>query len=378
MIRKILIVSSFFENNVGYQEVQFAEVLYSLGYEVKVIATDRSNLDVAKRYDDSFDKFEVKRIKKLIRIKNTFYPKDDLKEFFENYKPDLIFLILPGSGTPYFLLKYVNVNSKIVSVFSDTTIENRISKAKGTKGNKFIFNFLKTNWYNKIFEKSDLIMANTSETSSILRSVAKKNIENKLKMYGLGFDSNKYNYSEETRIEYRRYLNIKENQKLIVTVSRIYPGKPFEYWVEQVKDFLITHENYFYLLGGFSETEHSKKVRANLEKLNLNDRLILYKFTSPEENNKIFNAADYSLWFAPTISIQQSMATGLFPIIPYDSTLDHLVEENKTGLYYNNFDELKNVLFELENISYNRKDVAEANHKFSYQNILQKVISEVD
>jgi hypothetical protein len=36
-----------------------------MGYEVKVIATDRSNLDLEKRYEDSNEKFEVKRIKIL-------------------------------------------------------------------------------------------------------------------------------------------------------------------------------------------------------------------------------------------------------------------------------------------------------------------------
>ena len=74
MSKKILIISSFFEQHIGYQEVQFAEALYSMGHDVKVIATDRSNLDVKKRYEDSNDNFEVKRIKKLTRIKNTFYP----------------------------------------------------------------------------------------------------------------------------------------------------------------------------------------------------------------------------------------------------------------------------------------------------------------
>ena len=94
MIKKILIISSFFENHVGYQEVQFAETLTSMGYEVKVIATNRSNLDLEKRYEDSNEKFEVKRIKNLTRIKNTFYPKENLSEVIAKFSPDLVFLIL--------------------------------------------------------------------------------------------------------------------------------------------------------------------------------------------------------------------------------------------------------------------------------------------
>ncbi len=378
MNEKILIVSSFYENHVGYQEVQFAEALHSMGYDVKVIATDRSNLDTKKRYEDSYDKFEVRRIKKLTRIKNTFYPKENLQEVFNQFNPEIIFLILPGSGTPYFLLKYINSKAKIVSVFSDTTIADRVYKASGTKGNKQIFNFLKAGWYNKIFEKSNLILANTNETASILKNVTKKNIDSKLRTYGLGFDSSKYFCSEELRNEYRNKLNIRENQKLIVTISRIYSGKPFEFWVEQIKDFLKKNKNFVYLLAGFDETEHSKSVEKNLEKLGLEDNLILHKFTSPVETNGIFNAADFSLWFAPSISIQQSMATGVFSIVPFDSTLDHLIEKNKTGFYYNDYTELKKCLSQLKNVNYNRIENSEVNKKFSYQSILQKVISEVN
>lgn len=377
MIKKILIISSFFENHVGYQEVQFAETLTSMGYEVKVIATNRSNLDLEKRYEDSNEKFEVKRIKNLTRIKNTFYPKENLSEFIGKFSTDLVFLILPGSGIPYFLLKEINSNAKVISVFSDTTIENRVHNAKGTKGNKLIFSLLKARWYNKVFERSDLILANTNETAEILKSISKKNFDEKLRTYGLGFDSNKYFCSDNLRKAARNELGLNDDKKLIVTISRIYEGKPFEFWVEQIKEFLLQNDEYVYLLAGFNNTDYSKKTEKKINELGLKNKLILYKFTSPEETNKIFNAADYSLWFAPTISIQQSMATGVFAITPFDSTLDHLIENDKTGLYYSDFNDLKNKLESLNNIHYDREANAKFNEKFSYQNILQKAISEV-
>ena len=377
MIKKILIISSFFENHVGYQEVQFAETLTSMGYEVKVIATNRSNLDLEKRYEDSNEKFEVKRIKNLTRIKNTFYPKENLSEFIGKFSTDLVFLILPGSGIPYFLLKEINSNAKVISVFSDTTIENRVHNAKGTKGNKLIFSLLKARWYNKVFERSDLILANTNETAEILKSISKKNFDEKLRTYGLGFDSNKYFYSGNLRKAARNELGLNDDKKLIVTISRIYEGKPFEFWVEQIKAFLLQNDEYVYLLAGFNNTEYSKKTEKKINEFGFKNKVILHKFTAPEETNKIFNAADYSLWFAPTISIQQSMATGVFAIAPFDSTLDHLIENNKTGLYYNDFNDLKNKLESLNNIHYDREANAKFNEKFSYQNILQKAISEV-
>jgi len=377
MTKKILIVSAFFEEKVGYQEVQLAQTLTEMSHEVKVLATDRSNLNADIRYENSKGNYEVIRIKNHYRIKSTFYIKENLKFFFEGYSPDIVFLILPGTGLPYFILKYLPQNLKVISVYSDTTIKDRVAKAKGTKGNQLVFKVLKHRWYNKVMERSDILIANTNETVEILKNISKKNIDAKLRMTGLGYSSQNYFYSPELRKKFRDEIGLDENQKLIVTVTRVYTGKPFDYWVEQMQDFLGSNENFVYLLAGFSDDEFSLKVRINLEKLGLGKKLILYNFTTPEKNNEIFNAADFSLWFAPTISIQQSMATGLLPIIPFDSTLDHLIENNKTGIYYKDFMELKEILTKLPAFLYDRLSNVEVNKRFSYNNILKKIISEV-
>jgi glycosyltransferase involved in cell wall biosynthesis len=348
-----------------------------MGYEVKVLTTNRSNLNPEKRYEDSFDKYEVRRIKNHVRIKNTFYPKEDLTSFFESFKPDLVFLILPGSGLPYYYLKYIDSNAKVISVFSDTTIENRIYQATGTKGNKVIFNFLKSRWYNKVFERSNLLIANTNETSQILKSTSKKNIDNKVRVYGLGFDENVYFYDENLRTDTREELGIKDSEKLIVTISRIYKGKPFGFWIEQIKDFLKNNFDFKYLLAGFNDSEFSQQIEKKLKNFGLGERLIMKKSTNPEESNSIFNAADFSLWFAPTISIQQAMATGLYAIIPFDTTLDHIISSDNMGMYYKTYEELRVKMDILKNLVYTRDENIKMNSRFSYKNILQKVIFEV-
>lgn len=378
MAKKILIITSFFEPHVGYQEVQFADTLHSMGYEVKVLTTDRSNLSPEKKYESSFDKYEIIRIKNHVRIKNTFYPKGSLINYFEDFKPDLVFLILPGSGLPYYCLKYINSNVKVVSVFSDTTIENKIYQASGTKGNKLIFNFLKSRWYNKVFDRSNLLLANTNETSEILKTTARKNIDNRIKVYGLGYDGSVYFYDTELRRKTREGLGIKKSEKLITTISRIYKGKPFDFWINQIKDFLINNSDFKYLLAGFNDTEFSQQIEEKLTSLGLGERLILKKSTNPKESNAIFNAADFSLWFAPTISIQQSMASGLYAIIPFDSTLDHVLKADNAGLYYKTYDELKVNMNRLKNLVYNRDENIKINSRYSYKNILQEVISEVN
>lgn len=378
MAKKILIITSFFEPHVGYQEVQFSDTLHSMGYEVKVLTTDRSNLSPEKKYESSFDKYEIIRIKNHVRIKNTFYPKGSLINYFEDFIPDLVFLILPGSGLPYYCLKYINSNAKVVSVFSDTTIENKIYQASGTKGNKLIFNFLKSRWYNKVFDRSNLLLANTNETSEILKTTARKNIDNRIKVYGLGYDGSVYFYDTELRKKTRNQLGIKEPEKLITTISRIYKGKPFDFWIDQIKDFLINNSDFKYLLAGFNDTEFSQQIEEKLTSFGLGERLILKKSTNPKESNAIFNAADFSLWFAPTISIQQSMASGLYAIIPFDSTLDHVLKADNAGLYYKTYDELKVNMNRLKNLVYNRDENIKINSRYSYKNILQEVISEVN
>ncbi len=375
MNKRVIILTAFYEEQVGYQEVQLTKILQRLHYEVLVVATDRANYDRTVRYEDP-ESSGILRIKKHIRIKNTFLPLENIKERIERFHPDIALVIHPNAGLPYFYLKYLPASCKVISFFGDLLDKNKIGKADN-KGNKFIQKYIKDNWYNKTFQRSDIIVANTNETSETLKNTATTAIDEKIVMPGLGFDPIQYYLSPEHRIQTRRELNIPLDHIVFVTITRVYPGKPVVEWLTPIIEQMRKNPRLTYIFAGFMDTELSRSIKRELEKFNLGHQLRLLDFTSAEYNNKLFNAADYSLWYTPTISIQQSMATGLPAIIPHDATVDHLVEPGINGMFYSNFGELSEIVSTIKVWNHERLALAEYNKKFSYDSIINFLFSRI-
>lgn len=373
---RIIIFTAFFEEHVGYQEVQLAKVLRRMGHEVMVVTTDRSNLDLVKRYSGiSFE--NVLRVTNVLRIRNTFLPFKIIRKEVSAFKPDVALIIHPGAGLPYFYLSSLPDKCKVISFFGDLDVVDKVGKAAGIKGNAWIQKVIKDRWYNKTFQRSDVIVANTNETTEILQKCAKRSIEKKIVMPGLGFDPETYFPSIELRTKTRKEMGLSDDHIILLTITRVYAGKPIIQWLNPVITQLNKNPKLVYIFAGFADTEFSRQIKRELQSFHLDDRLRLLDFTSADYNNALFNAADYSLWFLPTISIQQSMATGLPAIVPFDKTLDHLVEPNHNGLYYNDFLELREVLSELNPWPIRRDELVRFNHKFSYDSIIEFLFSSI-
>jgi hypothetical protein len=369
---RIVIISSFFEEHIGYQEVQLAKVLQRLGHDVLVVTTDRSNFYPEKRYNGS-EFPNVIRIKRLLRVKNTFLPFENLKLSIKQFDPQIALVIHPGSGLPYYYLSTLPKSCKVISFYGDLQVVDKVGKADGIKGNAYIQKYLKDRWYNKTFDRSEIIVANTNETMNILKNISTNSIDEKIVMPGLGFDSKVYFHSNDLRNSTRREMNIADNQIVLLTLTRVYAGKPIVQWLAPVIEQLKKNRDLIYIFAGFMDSEFSRSIKNELKSLNLDGQLKLLDFTSAEFNNSLFNAADYSVWFIPTISIQQSMATGLPAIIPFDETVDHLVEKDLTGIFYKDFSELSHRISELQPWKLKREDVALRNKRFSYESILQQL-----
>jgi glycosyltransferase involved in cell wall biosynthesis len=373
--KKVLLVTSFFEEEIGYQEVQLAQVLRAKGHRVMVLTTDRSYLHKERRLSGEDKAGTIFRITRMLRLRDTVFPLQSVATKIAGFEPDVALLIHPGHGLSYFAMKSISRQSKVVSFFGDLRVDNKLAQVKGLKGSPFVQQALKNRWYRKVFRRADLIVANTNETSDILKQIAGDNLTSKLIMPGLGYDPGVYNYRPPLRAEWRKEMGFKDDDIVVATVTRIIEGKPVEKWVEPVLGALSENSCLVYVLAGFMNDEYSSIVKASLNRSEFKDRLVLLDFTGASENNKIFNGADYSLWFAPTTSIQQSMASGLPAILPLDGTLDHLVADGKNGLYYRDFQELRKTLRGLSGSVAPRQEIVEINERFSYDHILEALFS---
>lgn len=373
MKHRIAILTAFYEEQVGYQEVQLAQILRRLGHEVLVVTTDRANYRRETRYRDPVTSGIV-RITRLIRIKNTFLPLEGVRAHIVSFRPDIALVIHPNAGLPYFYLRQLPPECRVISFFGDLLDKNKIGKADN-KGNQFIQKHLKDRWYNTTFRRSDVIVANTNETTETLMACATIDITDKIVMPGLGFDPHQYFLSKDLRVQTRNELGIPPDHFVLTTITRVYPGKPVVEWLKPVIGVMKKNPKMSYVFAGFLDTELSRSIKKELMHFGLGNRLILLDFTSAEYNNALFNAADSSIWYTPTISIQQSMATGLPAIIPNDATVNHLVDPNVNGSYYADFEELIQILLNIHTKKFDRSSLADFNRRFSYTSIIEFLFS---
>jgi hypothetical protein len=373
--KRVLIVAPFFEAGVDYQELQMARVLHAQGYQVTVVTTNRAYLDKRSRVADFDYPFKVIRLEKLLRIRDTFYPVLRSSSGIKQMKPDLSFLIHPGHGLGYFLLTQIDHESRIVSFFGDLRNEDKLGGAKGFKGNPIIQKVIKDRWYKKVIARSSLVVATTNETVGIISTVAGNQLEDKLLMTGLGYDSASYYYDTSLRKSARQELHIPEDSIVFLTLTRIIEGKPIQKWVDSVLTGLQDNPNAVYIVAGFMASDFSRNAKAEIASRTDPSRVRLLDFTDTRFNNALYNCADFSIWFAPTISIQQSMGTGLPAIMPNERTLDHLVRPGLNGFYYESFADLSAKLRGLNKWPVDRVSILKNNQRFSYSSILEQIIS---
>ncbi len=131
--KKILIVTSFFEKEIGYQEVQIAGVLNAMGQDVMVLTTNRSYLHKERRLRNDGLGYPVTRISHMLRIRDTVLPLQPVKREIAAFDPDVVILIHPGHGLGYFVLKDIPGKSKVLSFFGDLRLDNKLAQAQGFK-----------------------------------------------------------------------------------------------------------------------------------------------------------------------------------------------------------------------------------------------------
>jgi hypothetical protein len=72
-----------------------------------------------------------------------------------------------------------------------------------------------------------------------------------------------------------------------------------------------------------------------IEQTGMKERYICLPFADRVELPRLYNAADFGVWFLqPSITIQEGMGTGLYMILPHAQTMSQLVRDPETGRYF--------------------------------------------
>ncbi len=345
-----------------------ANTLFRLGHKVKILTSDRSLFNKTRYSEIKNDKYEIKRITKVLRIVDTIFPFQNIKKYICDFNADFVFLIHVNHGLPYLSIKYLKPKTKVVSFFGDLNRQHRSCKRKITTY------LIKDRWYYETFLRSNLIVANTNETKEILivKSKGYTNVKNKIYRSSLGFDSDKFYYKPSLRVEFRKRYGFLDNQIVLCTTTKIVKRKPIIEWIYPIITLLKKNHNIVYCLSGFIGDKYSELIKRKIKKLYVGDNLLLIDYLSYEQLNCLFNGADYSIWFDASITIQESMATGLKAIIPNSKRVDHLID-GKNGFIYKDQMELIKPIKDLSPF-YDRAEIAKYNSKYSYESIINEIL----
>ena len=143
-----------------------------------------------------------------------------------------------------------------------------------------------------------------------------------------GIDIEKYKYNEEKRKEYRKLLNINDNEILIGNVGRLSKEKNQIFILEILKKILNKNKNYKLLLIG--NGSYKNQIKNKIEELKIKDNVII--FENRNDINYLLMAMDIfvfpSIFEGLGIALIEAEATGLPSICSAGIPKEAIVNKN--------------------------------------------------
>jgi glycosyltransferase involved in cell wall biosynthesis len=142
----------------------------------------------------------------------------------------------------------------------------------------------------------------------------------------LGVDTNLFIKNEADRTEIRTKLGIPNTDILIIYAGKITPDKDLEVLLQASAPSLVDNDLKLLLVGSGPSYYRSSLLKI-VDKLRLNDKVIMHEFVKKEELPKFYSAADLGIWSGGISSTtQEAMSTSLPIIVVRSDSANHLIE----------------------------------------------------
>lgn len=355
MKKRVLISSSRFDLSGGYHEAILGSELIRQGYDVFVICRDDLGCSES---DENITVYQVK----CKTVGKTSFPLQKLDRIVKEIKPEIAFFSALNLGLPYYVMKHLPKECKVVSIHED--LESQPEKGYYRESNP-IKKYLLKKWYKKLFCRADLIVMASSGTEKILRQ--RYNMECDALYYPFCYDQNKF-YS---------LPNVEKKDSLrLSTVTLIHHLKPVAKWLASLKKFITNHDCE-YVIAGFKEDAYGKSVNYEISQLKIADKITTNGLLNAAEINELYNKSDYVIWYQASIGIQQALGAGARVVIPRDQAtegLDKYVSEGSI-IYYNDHKDLSEIL-ERAHMSIDDKTNIES-HELSIETWLKVILNRI-
>lgn len=385
--KRAVLIAGHYMPEVGYLEVYMARTLAKMGLELLVITSDQvspsKRVIVGKNYDSGTTKTEegilVHRIKPMLTF-GSMLVATGINERIRKFDPSFIFILGAGKIFPFPVFS-LRTTAKTYSFFGEMSDYYLNPRPWVNLKNRILKGTIKRYVYNMAFKAVDTIVAYTPETGSILiddlsYKANKKLLAKKLVESTLGYDPTMFYYDGKERETIRKEHGMENQDMVIVTSTRVTPSKRLEQVIDSVDRMNNSGLRVFYIIIGFHDDDYGKQLKKYIAEKEHAYRIICKPFLDHNSIRKHYNAADIGVWTKAAISIQESMGTGLSVLLSAKRSVAQLIDENVNGAYYREHGFYECLLQMVKKGKADRNTVLEYNQRFSYPNILTKVLEQ--
>ncbi len=392
---KYAIVCGHYMPEAGYYEVHLGENLVKAGHTVRVFTSTKSNLILRreKTYQSglqagSDSRVQIFRFSPLLRMGSTVLSTGVGREI-ENYKPDVVLAIGIAKLFPYSVLMSREKRTyRLYSFFGENaeyySWKGLTSIIKSSL--KFLIrSIVKRPFYQLALRNSDRIFLYTPETYAFIKRLVSDQsfhcLRGKYVTTSLGFDSDRFFFNENERWEVRNSTGLSADDFVLLTVTRYNRSKKLEFIIDTVVKFRLLGYPVHYWIIGFDREADLQTLRNYVSSKKASDYIKCFRFMCYEQLRGYQAAADLGIWCQVTISIQQSMGTGLPVLLERKASVSHLIKTDYEGLYFEPSDLLDKMkkgyeLFSFRESDYTgmRKNIEKVNSAhFAYSNLIKEI-----
>lgn len=368
---KILIIRTYPDelniNNYNCQELGLAKALVKEGNicDIVLYTSKKKNYEEEIIIDDK-RKIHIYYLKAKKFLKNIFFDKRNLNNIIKDY--DIV-----------QVAEYDQIgNIKIKKMAKKMIIYHGPYSSKFTKGynlkckvSDFIYLFHKD-------YKNTPCIAKSKLAEEFLRKKGFKNVTT----IGVGLDNARFNEKVNKNQKVIELENAKKDEKLryLLYIGKIERRRNTLFLINLLNEINKTKNNVKLILIGKGESKYIEKVKNEIEKYNLDDKIIYIEKMKQEELSNIYKISD--IFLLPTeyeifgMVLLEAMYFGLPVITTYNGGSSTIIENGKNGFIEDiNINKWKDIILKnLYNkvVSVNAKKTIEDN--YIWNKLSQKLI----
>ncbi len=342
---RIAIVTGGHNPGRGYVDNHWAELLPSMGHEVRLITNSQSSESLT-RHEGQGGSYELHRVPAWAGPRNVYLSRH-VGRALREFGPDLVVWSVPARLFGMSLLLSKDLKKlPMVTIFTEKYGMHEFDwKKRGIsikqRLHAIAFHLLRGPVVRPICRRSTLIVATTPQTREILLMLfgerEKPRIDTKILVMPLGFHPGLYGWTPSVRQATRRELGLADDDVVIVMSSRFTPHLKTEDLppsIEGIIAALIAHPAARAVIVGMGDDEFSDRFRRRIQASPVAGRMQCLQWADQARLNAIYNAADIALFGNASISCQSALGTGLAVCLADNGSMNQLVTIPRQGFFF--------------------------------------------